>query len=850
MGCRRHDEENVRCRRNGRRKKEDCMATGAKSRTPEKVAEDSSAPVGRNSHDPVELQRHCGRLSALVELQLAMAAQRKADDVLERVFEAAERILSAAYIALGVDHPHAPGQRWARPRNVSTNWFTGSEQAPRGLLGRMLREQRPLRVSAAQGALAEHELPPQLPPAGSFLAVPLSTAREHHGWLFFARPPGEPAFDELDEHLAATLGGAAATAFENVLLYQLIEQHAATLRIAAEQRQQADAAFRRLNRVHSMRSWIASQIMRIRDQNSLFEEVCRTAVEQGGFRLAWVGVFRDDVLQPVAAHGEGQEFLKQLHGLQLEPAPTSSPAARNLRERRPYVSNDIANDPYMRPWRESALKNNLRSVAVYPLFARDHLAGCLGLYATEPNFFTEEELRLLGDLAGDISYALEFIAREEKVDFLSFYDPVTGLANRRLFQERLGQHVLTARQNGTQLAVAVIDLEQFKLVNDAFGMAAGDEVLRNVGERLIRFAGNALYLARVGGDRFAAVIPELRDTAGLASMLQDRFLTRLTRPIEIDGRVLRLSGKVGIALFPGDGEDAESLFRNAEAALKKAKESGERFLFYTAQMGAAMKKKLELEGLLRHAIETGQFRLYYQPKIDLRSGLVCGCEALLRWNSPELGMVPPAQFVPLLEHSRLIIEVGRWALMQAADDRALWLRQGLPAPKVCVNVSPVQLRERHFQEVVREALERHPENAGSLVLEVTESAVMADPDAMTDKLRELREAGVGIALDDFGTGYSSLSYLSKLPLNAIKIDRSFIVRMTDSADTMSIVSTIISLAHSMSLTVVAEGVDATEQLKFLRLLKCDEMQGFLFSPALPAEEFAALLRSGRRMTLG
>jgi EAL domain-containing protein (putative c-di-GMP-specific phosphodiesterase class I) len=295
-----------------------------------------------------------------------------------------------------------------------------------------------------------------------------------------------------------------------------------------------------------------------------------------------------------------------------------------------------------------------------------------------------------------------------------------------------------------------------------------------------------------------------------------------------------------MAVFPGDGTDAETLYRNAESAHKKARAAPERYLFYDQHMTDRVAERLNLENKLQLALERDEFVLHYQPKVDLETGHIQGVEALIRWRSPELGLVPPMHFIPLLEETGMILEVGAWAMRRAASDHRAWLAQGLAAPRVAVNVSPIQLRRRDFVHTLRAALAEGADIAG-LDLEITETLIMEDIEAMIEKLAAVRDMGIGVAVDDFGTGYSSLRYLAKLPVQTLKIDRSFVSTMLDDANTMSLVSTIISLAHSLKLKVVAEGVESEEQAEILRTLKCDLMQGYLISKALPVKELEALL---------
>ena len=297
----------------------------------------------------------------------------------------------------------------------------------------------------------------------------------------------------------------------------------------------------------------------------------------------------------------------------------------------------------------------------------------------------------------------------------------------------------------------------------------------------------------------------------------------------------------GVALSPSDGTDAESLFRNAEAALKKAKASADRYLFYTPQMNARVAEKLTIEHRLRGALENDEFVLYYQPKVDLAAQRIDGLEALLRWNDPVKGLVAPGSFIPILEETGMILDVGRWALEKAASDYRQWTDKGLHPPRVSVNVSPLQLRQKDFVMSVAGAIEKCRNGAPALDLEITESLIMENIEQNIVKLNTFKEMGVDVAIDDFGTGYSSLSYIARLPVNALKIDRSFILDLEKNPNSMSIVAAIISLAHALNLKVIAEGVESEQQSQLLRLLRCDEFQGFVFSPAVPPERVEGLL---------
>ena len=426
-------------------------------------------------------------------------------------------------------------------------------------------------------------------------------------------------------------------------------------------------------------------------------------------------------------------------------------------------------------------------------------------------------------------------AQQEKLDYLAYYDSITGLANRNLFLERVTQCMRDAADRGHKLAVGMIDLERFKNINDGLGRPAGDALLRQVAEWLARDAGDVKLLARMGADHFAMVLPEVRQEEDLMQILEERRQAFLDHSFNLDGAVFRIAFKGGVAVFPEAGIDADSLLRNAEAALKSAKATGEPYLIYTQAMTDAVSGKLTMETRLRQALDNGEFELHYQPKVNLLSGKLTGAEALIRWIDPRTGLVPPSRFIPILEETGLIHEVGRWALRQAVKDYLRWQREGLAAVRIAVNVSPLQLRHRNFVAEIREVTGIDAHAAGGLELEITESLIMENVQHSIDTLRAIRALGVTIAIDDFGTGYSSLSYLSKLPVDTLKIDRSFVIDMTSGPESLSLVSTIVTAAHAMKLKAVAEGVETEEQLRLLKSLHCDEMQGYLFSKPVPSE---------------
>jgi diguanylate cyclase (GGDEF)-like protein/PAS domain S-box-containing protein len=611
-------------------------------------------------------------------------------------------------------------------------------------------------------------------------------------------------------------------------------------------RRQAEVRIQRLNRVHAVLSSINGLIVRVRERQELFDEACRIAVDQGQFKLAWIGLAdsaRQEVV-PAACAGDAVSFLARvripLTGAREEDL---SLAARALRRAEPMTCNDIALDNRSILYREEMLSRGYRSLAVLPLIVDDKSIGCLALYAGEKDVFDDEEMRLLIELAGDISFALDHINKSERLDYVAYYDALTGLANRTLFLERLSQQVAAAERSGRKLAVIVTDVERLKAVNDSLGRHAGDQLLKMLGERFAASAGIGPDVARVGSDEFAAIVPDVIGESEVVRTIEHWEQHVFAESFTIDHAELRITAKTGISVFPDDARQADTLFHNAEAALERAKGTEHKYRFYTQEMTERIAGRLRLETRLQAALERQEFYLHYQPKVSMETRQILGVEALIRWQNPDLGLVMPLEFIPILEDTGMILGVGAWALRQAVIDFAKWQTATDRAPRIAVNVSAVQLRSPRFVDDLREILE------SALVrpridLEITESRFMDDVLDNIATLEQIRDLGVNVAIDDFGTEYSSLAYLARLPVHALKIDRAFIRLMLDDPDTMTLVSTIISLAHSLRLEVIAEGVESEDQARILRLLRCDQMQGYLIGRPVPFEDLTALLTTG------
>jgi len=430
-------------------------------------------------------------------------------------------------------------------------------------------------------------------------------------------------------------------------------------------------------------------------------------------------------------------------------------------------------------------------------------------------------------------------AAEERIRYLAHHDALTGLANRHSFESRLEQALLTAQREQIRIAVLFIDLDRFKTINDTLGHPVGDRLLQEVTRRLQACVRASDIVARLGGDEFVVVlshIVEISDAAAVA----DKILKSLANAYEIDGRQLYSAASIGIGVFPTDGIDGVSLMKSADTALYHAKERGRNnFQFFTSAMNAAAAERLTLERELRAAVQNRQFELHYQPQVVAASGRLCGVEALVRWRHPELGLVPPDKFIPIAEETGLIEAIGAWVLEEACRQLGEWRRAGIGDLQMAVNLSARQLRAADLVATVRELIARHGLGEGDLELEITESVAMAEPSAAIDRLHALRALGVRLAIDDFGTGYSSLAYLKRLPIQTLKLDRTFVRDIETDPNDAAISAASLALAKSLGLQVVAEGVENAAQRDFLASRGCDVLQGYLFGKPAPAGEWTA-----------
>jgi len=606
----------------------------------------------------------------------------------------------------------------------------------------------------------------------------------------------------------------------------------------------------RLSRVRAVTSGISSATLRLRDRNELLQEACRVATIEGVFPLAWVNAIdaHGNRGEMIAWHGDERAValiakLGQPQGW----AEEDRPSVRAVRARRCVVVNDVASDPTMAAVRDEMLVGAFRSSAAFPLFVDGNVVAVLVLLASERDFFDAEEIALLESLAADLSYALDYIDKSERLDYLASYDTLTGLPNVRLFGDRLEQFVNASRAERAPVCVVVLDLERFTQINDSLGRSAGDELLRQVAARFGEFLIEPYTLGRVAADTFAAATPN--DSRSVVTTLRERMFDALKQPFDIDGREVRITAQAGIAVYPADGDNGHNVFKNAEAALKLAKSSGKHYLYYSAEMNVRIAKRIAFEEQLRIAVAKQQFVLHYQPRVDMISGELVGAEALIRWQHPDKGLVAPSNFITVAEETGLIVPIGAWAIDAVCAQQAAWIAAGINIVPIAVNLSPVQFDKDDLLKSVSDALARHRLDAHHLELELTESTVMNDSAAAIKTLQALRKAGVNLALDDFGTGYSSLALLKRFPFRSVKIDQSFVVDITRNAEDAAIATAIIAMAHRLNLKVVAEGIETQGQFNYLRAQGCDEMQGNFFSPAVAKETFESQLRDNKHMSV-
>lgn len=576
-------------------------------------------------------------------------------------------------------------------------------------------------------------------------------------------------------------------------------------------------------------TWIEGYIQDI-SEHMAANEVMLEAVRRYSsiFEHATEGIFQttpegrylgaNPALAHMYGHNSPEELIKHLHDIQNQL----------------YVS-PTRRDDFVRMMHEQGLVLNFESQ----------------VYRLDGNIiWISENARAVKNSNGSVQFyegtVVDITERRQHVAELEHqatHDSLTGLPNRSVLRDRIEQAISKAKRTDDQVAVVFVDLDHFKLINDSLGHHIGDRLLLEVSDRLTTCVRSHDSVVRQGGDEFVLVLTEQHGDNEILAIVS-RLLESVSQPWMNDGQEYGLSCSIGISCYPQDGDDSDTLLRCADAAMYKAKESGRNtYHFYTPELNQAIGERLELENGLRHALERDEFRVFYQPRIDTTSGRIVGAEALIRWDCPGKGLIPPDSFIPIAEENGLIISIGQWVLQEACRQNSAWQRAGLPPISVSVNLSPVQFRHTGLVKSVSDALKRANLDPAYLELELTESFVMHDAERINIAMQSLKALGVDIAVDDFGTGYSSLSYLKRFPVDRLKIDKSFVRDIDTDPDDAAIVRAIITLGHALGLKVVAEGVETRAHLEYLQQHDCDELQGYYFSRPVPAFEMEAMLGS-------
>jgi diguanylate cyclase (GGDEF)-like protein len=620
-----------------------------------------------------------------------------------------------------------------------------------------------------------------------------------------------------------------------------------------DEKQKTEEQKERLTRMFAALSATNEAIMRAKSRPQLFEMVCEAAANGGKFTSTTVSMANpdSDFFDVAAVAGPTAETSRNVK----VSISAARPEGRGLsgiafRSRQPCISNDYLADRGASAFHAVIRGDGANSGAAFPLLIRGQAVGVMLFLSAEKDTFTPEFTELLQRLADNVSFALENFDRADektkadaRIEYLASHDSLTTLPNREMFNGLLHQAIEAACRHQRRFAVLFIDLDRFKVINDSLGHDAGDILLVEIANRLRQTLRSSDVVARLGGDEFVVILEETAESHDV-ERIAGNLLSVLSQPLQLSGHECHTTASIGIAMYPTHGSDVQTLTKNADMAMYLAKEDGKNdFRFFTKEVKTQSIERLTLESALRRALERDQFALHYQPKVDMTTGQITGVEALLRWTHPDLGVLPPAQFIPLAEETGLIVPIGRWVLREACAQNMAWQRRGLQPVSMAVNLSPRQFVDEHLLHDIDEALATSGMPAALLQLEVTESMVMRNVSRAVRVLDAIQRRGIRLAIDDFGTGYSSMSLMKQFPIDTIKIDRSFVRDLPDDSEDRAIAQAIISMGKALGLTVVAEGVETAEQEIFLRDHACDEMQGFLFSKPLPASQVADLLRS-------
>ncbi len=598
----------------------------------------------------------------------------------------------------------------------------------------------------------------------------------------------------------------------------------------------------RINRLYRVLSEVNGEIVRASNSEELYQSICRIIVEEGGFKFAWIAEIEDEEHVNPVAYCKAAYFYENIEAdLEASMSDNIKSLIERLKKEGHEAEAHIKDGIFIHEKLTIPIWQEKEFISI-PLYYGREIRAILKVYSNEIDSFSGDEIHLFKEIANDISYAITTMENKEHLEFLTNFDLLTRLPNRHLFKERLEMAVYSANYQKEVFATVLVDIDQFKLINDTFGYGFGDTVLLKVAEHLKRIIRPEDILARYGSDEFALVFFNLKCKEEISHFVE-KINELSTHPVILDKEEIYLTLSAGIALFPKDAHSASELKMAAETALKTAKAyGGNTYLFYAEEMGSTDQSKIRFQNELKKAIHNKEFTLFYQPQIDLRSMEICGAEALIRWMHPEKGLISPNDFIPILEESYLIEEIGQWVIEESCRQIKAWGEQQIELA-VAINISTKQItRNSNFFTSLVDTVISSGINPGLLHVEVTESLIMENLSVVESGLKLLGEHGILSSIDDFGTGYSSLFYLKKLPVYALKIDRAFIKNLPHNEEDIAISSAIVSMSKSLNKKTIAEGVETDAQLDFLKNIGCDRVQGFLFSRPLPADEFEEYYR--------
>ena len=782
--------------------------------------------------------------SALNATNEAILRSGDADDMFQRVCEAASGASEAVSAAIFLSSPgsleleRVAGSGWLNFARTPILSVDPAKPVGHGLHGPAFHEQRPVisndlctdpraelwrRSAIETGTVA-------------CAALPLRSQGQPSGLIMFFF---QSAFGQIDDEVVR-------------LMERIAENVSFGMDVFArnESRRQLEKSRERLSQMFAALSATNEAIMRAGTRDELYHMVCEAAVLGGTFTSVTIALHEpgNSFLNIVACAGPNRD---RVVGTQFS-IDADHPAGKGMtgtafRTGKPCIMNDFQTNSRSAYWRQQS--TNTSSGIALPILRDGNVIGVVLFLSSEPGAFIPELVELLQRVAANVAFALENFDRADeqreakaRIEYLATHDGLTGLPNRLMFSQLLNISIKTTLRHGRQSAVLFIDLDRFKIINDTLGHADGDTLLMEMAQRLKGCLRASDVVARLGGDEFVVLLNEIDEPHHAAEVAQ-KLLSVIVKPVLLRGQECRVTASIGIAICPIDGEDEQQLTKNADLAMYLAKEEGKNgFRFFSRQLKTQSVERLAMETSLRNAIDRQEFSLHYQPKRDLETGAITGVEALLRWRHPDLGLLPPAQFIPLAEETGLIVQIGRWVMKTACAQGVTWQAEGLPPLSIAVNLSPRQFLHEGLLDDLDDVLNETGLDPALLEIEITESMVMQNVDRAIDLLTMIKARGVRLAIDDFGTGYSSMSLIKRFPIDTLKIDRSFVRELPRDTEDKAIAEAIIGIGKALGLTIIAEGVETPEQERFLKDRACDQMQGYLLSKPVPADDIPAIVR--------